>query len=345
MSSTSKDIPVLNGIRGLAVIIVFASHASNICYHGEITGFGAGQLGVMLFFVLSGFLMSHLYMSGPATAPAQRRFMLNRIARIYPMFAFVVLACFAINRIHAPVWVYQIISPHDVLINLSLIQGYDILWTIGPECIFYLLFMLLWKAWHCNRAAFFSLAIVLTVLAWLPVDITSANSLVRLHDKLPYFLVGCLIGLRSDAFTAMDQRQRKWMLIAFWLCLTLCIASFPQLLRLLADVPKRLTGAPWPDPWSFPFYLIAIATLFITGLAARPWVLTNGLARFLGKISFSFYLLHFAVLRNIHAWMPQHPLRSISLAFVITAMLSSIFYAALEAPMRRLVRRIGARTP
>ena len=61
MQSTSKDIPVLNGLRGLAVMIVFASHASNIFYQGEIVGWGGGQLGVMLFFMLSGFLMAHLY--------------------------------------------------------------------------------------------------------------------------------------------------------------------------------------------------------------------------------------------------------------------------------------------
>ena len=62
MQAERRELPVLNGIRGLAVAIVFASHASNIYFSGAIAGWGGGQLGVMLFFLLSGFLMSHLYL-------------------------------------------------------------------------------------------------------------------------------------------------------------------------------------------------------------------------------------------------------------------------------------------
>ena len=341
MQCASKDIPVLNGLRGLAVLIVFASHASNIFYQGKFTGWGGGQLGVMLFFMLSGFLMAHLYVCKPASAGKQWEFVVNRFARIYPLFALVVLACFAIHRLGLSVWAYRIDSPDDVVVHLAFMRGYNVFWTIGPEVIFYLLFLVLWWAYRSNGVAFAAIALAAVGIAWFPVSVVSSNSLARLHDTLPYFLVGTIIGLRSSQLVDFAGRRSKWAALAFWVSLSIFAVSFPEVIRLFADVPKRLTGDPWPDPWSFPFYLLATGCVFVTSILASPWVLANPIAGFLGKISFSFYLLHFAVLQNVSNWMPGHPARSIAIAFIVTTTLSSCTYAAIEAPMRRLIRRLG----
>lgn len=343
LQSGHGNISVLNGIRGLAVLIVFASHSSNIFFHGEVSGFGAGQLGVMLFFVLSGFLMAHLYMDEPADAASQWRFAVNRIARIYPAFAVVVLACLVIHKLGLPIWAYPITSFRDALINLSFVRGYDILWTIGPEVIFYGLFLLLWRAWRSSKVGFVALVLIMTAVAWLPINISSLNSLTRLHEKLPYFLLGCLIGLRPDLFVLGGRVNKNVAQLAFWLFMAITIASFPQIISLFVDTPARLTGNPWPDPWSFPFYLLVIGGLFVTALMARPWILETSAAAFLGRISFSFYLFHFAVLVNVHQWLPQHPLRAIALAFVVTATLASVSFVAVETPLRRVIRRLGKR--
>lgn len=57
-NQTAVYRPELDGLRGLAAYIVLVSHASNMTgLWGTLLGNGAGQFGVMLFFVLSGFLM------------------------------------------------------------------------------------------------------------------------------------------------------------------------------------------------------------------------------------------------------------------------------------------------
>jgi peptidoglycan/LPS O-acetylase OafA/YrhL len=63
------EIRKLNTLRGLAALIVVISHFSNATnwLSGRL-GKGAGQFGVMLFFILSGFLMSYLYMSKESSA-------------------------------------------------------------------------------------------------------------------------------------------------------------------------------------------------------------------------------------------------------------------------------------
>lgn len=342
MSSTSRDIPVLNGIRGLAVLIVFASHASNIFFQGALIGWGGGQLGVMLFFMLSGFLMAHLYVSSPASAFAQRQFLLNRFARIYPMFAFVVITCFAVHALDAPIWVYEIKSVWDVLVNLTFVQGYNVLWTIGPEVIFYALFLVLWKIGRHSKISLILTIIAMAAIAWAPLSVAPTNSLFALHGKLQYFLVGCLLGIWSETLVSADLSRKTWAQVAFWICMTVFVVSFPQIIRLFVAVPKRLTGDPWPDPWSFPFYLVVTTGLFVASIIARPWVFTNKIAGFIGKISFSFYLLHFAVLTNVHPLMPTHPLRSIALSLVITIALSSLTYFVIEVPTRNAIRRLGA---
>jgi peptidoglycan/LPS O-acetylase OafA/YrhL len=279
-------------------------------------------------------------MGKPAAVAAQRQFVVNRMARVYPMFVMVVLACFFIRRLGAPIWTYNISSLHDVWINLGFVQGYNILWTIGPEIIFYFLFLILWRSWCFNKSTFAILAIAMAAVAWLPITVTSANSLARLHDKLPYFLAGCMLGLRSDQLIASGIGRKRTSHLAFWLCLGAFVLGFPQVIHMMANVPKRLTGDPWPDPWSFPFYLVATVCLFIVSVVASPWLLTNRFACFIGKISYSFYLLHFAVLQNVKIWMPRHPWISIVLGFVLTTVISSLTYFSIETPMRRLIRHV-----
>ena len=63
------EIRKLNTLRGLAALIVVVSHYSNATLiMGGLLGFGGGQFGVMIFFVLSGFLMSYLYLGREFTA-------------------------------------------------------------------------------------------------------------------------------------------------------------------------------------------------------------------------------------------------------------------------------------
>ena len=57
-----KEIGALTGLRGVAALIVFVSHGANEGVLPAMLGNGFGQIGVMIFFVLSGFLMGQLYL-------------------------------------------------------------------------------------------------------------------------------------------------------------------------------------------------------------------------------------------------------------------------------------------
>lgn len=342
MNHRRVEIPVLNGIRGLAVLVVFLSHASNIYFGGVITGWGGGQLGVMLFFVLSGFLMAHLYMSEIASPAATYRFAVNRMARIYPMFVLVVLFCFAIERQNLPIYVYPIPTLHEMLLHLAFVRGNEVLWTIGPEVIFYGLFVIAWVLRRRSTPAMWGYVLALAAASWLPFEGIESNSLFQLHDKLPFFLAGMLLGMHSGSLLEASNRKAPWMTWAFWLSFALFVLTLPRLLAQVGHLPAHLSGDPWPHPWGYPVYLFTTVLLFSAAVVARPWFLTNRLAQFTGRISYSFYLLHFMVLKNIQLVLPTHPLRATVLAALVTMTLSWITYLLIETPARRALQRLGS---
>ena len=89
----NAHIKSLDGLRGLAALIVLCAHLGNELKMPYITG-GAGQIGLMLFFALSEFLMGHLYLHEQPTPANVARFWQHRIARVYPLFAVVTLISF-----------------------------------------------------------------------------------------------------------------------------------------------------------------------------------------------------------------------------------------------------------
>jgi len=87
--------PELDGLRGVAALIVLLSHVSNKTgLWGGIFGRGGGQIGVMLFFVLSGYLMGMLYLDRPFRRIEVQRYVVHRGARIVPLYYLIVLLSF-----------------------------------------------------------------------------------------------------------------------------------------------------------------------------------------------------------------------------------------------------------
>ena len=88
------EIRKLNSLRGIAALIVLVSHYSNESgLLGKALGSGGGQFGVMLFFLLSAFLISYLYLHQQPRRPQLTAYFRARAGRVLPLFLFTVLAC------------------------------------------------------------------------------------------------------------------------------------------------------------------------------------------------------------------------------------------------------------
>jgi peptidoglycan/LPS O-acetylase OafA/YrhL len=305
-----RHIHALTGVRGIASFWVLLHHTPNLHreveFHIPYVGnlFDKGWLGVDLFFVLSGFVISYVYGAKMRTFswPAALRFWKLRVARIYPAHVVATLA-------FAPVYLgahfaFGYVSPNDafsvtkLLHALTLTNGWGIpnatgwnmpSWSVSSEWAAYLAFPLIVPLTGRNRSlALNTGGIVAIIAAMLGLAFwqnggTSYTlqwewTLLRIASE---FLIGCLI---YDMFRELSGRDERP--IYDW------IAGG----SLMAIAGLSL----WGLPSIYDFVLILLFATLVLSLA-----LSNGpIARwfggralvYLGEISYSIYLIHTVIL-------------------------------------------------
>lgn len=128
-STHGDSLYALDGIRGIAVLVVMTSHTAAFGMHGQ------GSLGVLLFFMLSGFVLTLPYADDHSPRLMTRselwRFSVNRVLRIIPVYLIAVLFI---------AWLMDA-DLNWFLANASLHKGWNHLWSVAEEARFYLLFL------------------------------------------------------------------------------------------------------------------------------------------------------------------------------------------------------------
>jgi len=139
-------IKSLDGIRFLAVSLVLADHWS-----GDKLGFTASYLGVCMFFVLSGFLITRILLAakekdanlGRGHGFSIKRFYIRRTIRIFPIYYLTLAVLFLLN-LHAVrdkiFWLATYMSNNYIAYNANWLGATDHLWSLAVEEQFYLFF-------------------------------------------------------------------------------------------------------------------------------------------------------------------------------------------------------------
>lgn len=313
----------LDGLRGLAAYTVLMTHFSNFTNIWDgLLGYGAGQLGVMLFFCLSGFLMARLYMDRPFTTAAVFDFFRRRLARVVPLYYALVLASYMLQEYRGTPWpLYKLsdVTNTNVWSHLLFVKGTSVFWTIPVEVQFYAIFPLIWLLYRrqgWTTALWLLLAIVLLAASGFP----------RLVELLPYaafFLSGCIAAMLPKPGTT------KGLNAVFILCCILYVATFPRIAKII--------GINTAGVWLSPLYMLLIPVLLLASLHAplAQRVLGNPVARFFGNISYSVYLLHLPVLLLLPSRAPT--IWNLALYTVLTTAVSWLSFMILESPSRALI--------
>jgi peptidoglycan/LPS O-acetylase OafA/YrhL len=307
--------PALDGLRGVAVLIVVADHAGFLDEP-------AGSIGVTVFFVLSGFLITRVIVEarddGTWSMPA---FLGNRFVRLYP-------ALLTVVAVMSVVMLQRGYPVHKLLVRtvpaLTYVQNmvplvrheiFGQTWTLGVEEQFYLLWPLA-LPWVLRRSR---PPVVLAVA----MVASAASALALAHDWLPMhayaLLAGCALALGAPV------TRRAWLVPVGAVLLVTSIAVAPDLGRIFVYGP--LLGLP-------------AAVLLVAGAAGGNRVLALLPIRFVGRISYAVYLWHVPLIKLHHATHTGVPaLRPVALSFVVAT--ASTFL--LEEPLRRAWRRRRAR--
>ncbi|QKC64694.1 acyltransferase [Mesorhizobium loti] len=326
----------LDGLRGVAAYLVVISHYLGSANPGsrypgqEIFGYFtlAGQVGVMLFFVISGFLMGELYMQTPFNKESVRAFYVKRIARVVPLYYLIVLASFALLLTRGGVWPLYYVDPlwHFMLFWHG---GDNVLWTVPVEVQFYALFPLIW--WAFSKYGNAATLLLLIVGAVIPTGWITAPALF--HFYFPYFAAGLLLSVVTIPYSRLVE--------------FLIIPAFMALMLAMPDLAKAMGFRP-TGLWGSPVYLVLAPTAVLLVINSR-WaaiILGSRPAAFAGMISYSVYLLHMPVhfvFRQLPIYVTS-PLLFICVALVGTTAVAWLSFRLLENPARRLISK-AARTP
>lgn len=310
--SHPKQIPALDGVRGMAILSVMLLH-SNEAFEG--TGaiervfyytFALGWIGVDLFFVLSGFLITRNLLSSKGTAHYFRNFYMRRALRIFPLYYSSFIGfCYVLPLFSAwnasDIAYYREHSTWWWLFSSNMLSARDSsegflyhFWSVAVEEQFYFLWpllILLTPAKHFVRAC---VTLTLIAIAFRGGLLAAGYNTHFIHNLLPArfdaFSMGGLLAAHSLRGDLKSPPLLRW---ALW-CIPLVILSFP-LQTLYAPVSKvRHT-----------LYFTGLAGIFglliqhaqISGSFVQRFTRFSVL-RFFGKYSYSLYLFH-TIIRDL----------------------------------------------
>ena len=341
----------LDGIRGLAALAV-------VLFHAGVWWLPAGFLGVDVFFVVSGFLITSLLISererSGNTDLAQ--FWLRRARRLLPVLALVLI----VTTVYAVLVLQETLSQHlhEVLMAALYVTNWDQiirgvsyfemferpsqlrhLWSLAVEEQFYIIWPVVFTVvlrllnlrWlWCIVAALGVLSVAWMVMLFTPGD---EPSRVYFGSDARAFtiLIGVAVGLYWKPW------RRRWSVPAGHLMDVIALAGMVGIGAIM------VVGRHWHD-WMYPWGLLltSFAAIVLVAFAVRPGSLVGraldlSALRWLGRRSYSIYLWHWPVLLALQ-W--EFGFAPNTLAIVVaglgaTLLLSELSYRLVESPMRK----------
>jgi peptidoglycan/LPS O-acetylase OafA/YrhL len=371
--------PALDGIRAIAVLMVFEYH-----YLPAAASLNWGWAGVDLFFVLSGFLITGILYDTRNRAHRFRVFYARRTLRIFPiyylvLFLPVMLYPFVHWRLHPGLWLWPVYlgnyarfiwpmnyrvnsSPFEVLTSLRfpwLRYNLDHLWSLSVEEQFYLVWPLLVfsiRKRSILRNLCLAAVVVVPLLRWAALHIfpLSLIQLRLLYQATPLradslllggYLALCLRGPRRDLLLSL---ARPALLLLIALAAVLEVASFAR-----AGHPIDPAAAILYSPLVYTLIALLAGSLIL--LAITPGTLIYRVCmlrhlRALGQRSYGFYVYHLIFFSLWHKlaiiFMLGHKRFAVpgtaTFALAGTLLISWASFRWIEAPILRLKDRFRA---
>ena len=345
---SAPHLPALDGIRGVAAFSV-------VFFHFGIAWSPAG-LGVLSFFVLSGFLITWLLLKeyDRSGSISLRNFYARRSLRIFPAFYAYWTICIALLLWRHPgqiLWpqawsAFFYVNNYYQALNGHISSVFSHTWSLAIEEQFYLL----WPAalillLRRTRQPVFWLSVA---IGFISLHRLALQFLLHVHEVYIYeafetradsLLVGCLLAILL----------RRGYLIGFWR--VICAHSALPLITLSALVVSLILGSRYGVAYRnvIAFFLepILVALLIVQLISvsdAGPWSFINGrVMRFLGRISYSLYLYQQLLLYPAKAALHSLPtiLQLIGGSCVVIA--GAVFsYYMIERPFLRLKHLFSA---
>jgi peptidoglycan/LPS O-acetylase OafA/YrhL len=372
----------LDGLRGLAVLLVFTYHYggglkstdSFVHLAGLLTE--ACWIGIVLFFALSGFLITGSLWESIGQKDRLRNFYGRRALRILPLYYAAILAATVYSLARGstfaelkPILLYVFFLqdlPHLATIAGQFTSALPLyhLWTLAVEEQFYLLWPVVLLFAHSRRHAvrlslwFFGLTELFLVIVYTTAAFKGARA-YQTYDKF-LFCHTAALALGAAVCLAMGNRSaptgrkpgshrivRKWATPAFYTGIALFLYSSHHGKSFYLTAPLQ--------------FWLGLPAISIAAAASIPIVLRTGIPRkifsfaplgFIGRIGYGFYVFHILLeplydslaTRLLHTTSGEdYQLARILIAFPITLAVSWLSFHFFESPILSLKRYLPMR--
>ena len=360
-NNKSKYLPSIDSLRALAVLAV-------IIYHVDVNYLPGGFLGVDLFFVLSGYLISSLIIKEYKKTGSLNlyNFYIRRARRLLPAVYFMITVVLVVmvmfngvllkkshldaifGYIYSSNWWY-IFHKLDYFDSFGSQSPFKHLWSLAIEEQFYMIFPLLFLLinrkkkdkdgfYKLNRNFLYVILGVILVSLIVHIILFDINNISRIYFGTDTRAFSLLVGAVGAILYPMDKLNTKITPQENLLYSVVSLISIAALITIMIYTSEYNT-------WLYRggFLLVAILGIIIIISSGKQHTVMAKLLSFkpvvfIGKISYSLYLWHFPVLvlTTPVSEIGKPNIFFVVLRVILTFILAIISYALVETPIRKL---------
>jgi peptidoglycan/LPS O-acetylase OafA/YrhL len=322
-----SDTNFITGMRAFAALGVVVIHTGGLWFRewGAVGNRFAdlGASGVYVFFVISGFAVSHSFERDRSYGA----YLKKRLNRIVPLYFFWLAVCAVLIGLPALGW-------YSAFMHLTFLSFLDyrvansiigVEWTIPIEVFFYLIipFVLMWVRSLAALSLITSAAFLghRTIYDWLSVS-GIENGLLALHwSPIPYascFLLGVI------AYRIRSQWKSNGRIASLvFLVSVAVVAAFV--------VRPDLFAHRWIDTLAVVSFLtFAVVATGVDSSKVMALALRNPISQYLGKISYGLYLAHYPIFRWFIEPLDVGPTWAFFLTALLAMAVSSLTWISIE---------------
>jgi peptidoglycan/LPS O-acetylase OafA/YrhL len=354
----NQYFPALTGIRAIAAYMVYIVHTDPFSEakfgQNVFDFFDEFHVGVTIFFVLSGFLITYNYFDQEKLN--FRNYFTNRFARIYPMYFILTTATFLFfafaknqNSI-SDFWIY--------FSNITFIRGFSEIykftglgqgWTLTVEESFYLLAPFIFLLIKKHKIFGFLLPLfiffngIVLVHIFKNINFFGFMNNNQLMIELTFFgrCFEFFIGIALALFVKQNSKKINFKQFTYLGIIGICVSIY-LISRLKGTTNSGMNTNLGLFINTIILPIIGIAPLFYGLITEKTFVsriLETKMFQLLGKSSYVFYLIHLSFIANFL----HETISSYTINFVILNLLSIILYQFIEKPSNIYLKKLFAK--
>lgn len=352
-----RRILELDGLRGIAILLVLMRH---YIHHPSLLLLGPqwGWMGVNLFFVLSGFLITTILLRlADRPRGSLKTFYARRTLRIFPLYFLALIVYFSasawvgtpqpgktvflyatfLQAFIPPLITHLQIVPHPAWV----IMGFGVLWSLSVEEYFYVLWapLVVWTRAR-RKILFVILGVILVATPWIRFFYPDPHGGQELFiAQMDSLAAGCLIGIfwrdHADRLRVFLRRRAGWLYlgtagllaVAIWIDFATGISKRNIFaLRIFNATDYTVLWMAWA--------MWLLVTLGVAGTSGwMPRVLRHPVLVWFGRVSYCLYVIHYPIYLALRHYM-AHSL-AIPAGLAVSLVVSELSWRYFEGPIAR----------